>query len=237
MNAIAALNGTALHLRATFAQCLNVILVILGSALENRRSGNQHVGACRHGERRGFKRNAAIDGEIDVSFRGVDQLSDGRNFFQCAVQEHLAPKARVDAHDQHEINIVDNGSNSIRRRRGIERYPGLRITSLYQLNCSVQVRARLRVSGKNIGSRFGERLDIWINRRNHEVHIERQVAVFSYRSYNRRTDCDVGDEVSVHDVDMNEICACFGDCSNFFTQARKVAGEYRGCDAQVFLHV
>jgi hypothetical protein len=88
----------------------------------------------------------------------------------------------------------------------------------------------------DIGAGIGECGDEGIDRRDHQMYVERQCAVRFERLDHVRANGDVGDEMSVHHVDMDVVGAGVGNRSNLLAQARKVGGKYRGSDARRLLH-
>jgi len=61
------------------------------------------------------------------------------------------------------------------------------------------------------------------------VHVERRFGDASNRLHDRRTDGDVGDEMSVHDIDVNERGSAFGSAANLLRQMGEVRRENRRC--------
>ena len=63
---------------------------------------------------------------------------------------------------------------------------------------------------------------------NHQVNVEFEACSFADGLDYRDSDADVGDEVAVHDVDMEERSSGALDLGDFFTQVRKISREDGG---------
>src|SRR5947209_8704449 len=62
----------------------------------------------------------------------------------------------------------------------------------------------------------------------HEMHVERQVGLFTDKTDNRRTEGDVVHEMAIHDVAMDPIGPRLFDLADFLAQAGEVGGQDRG---------
>ena len=68
---------------------------------------------------------------------------------------------------------------------------------------------------------------IGIDRRDHQMHVERFFRVRAERLHHGRSDGDVGHEMAVHHIDMDEIGACLLDGLDFRAQSREIGGQNR----------
>src|SRR5262249_38427431 len=75
----------------------------------------------------------------------------------------------------------------------------------------VEVGTRFDVNGQPVRARVGERVEEPLRLYDHEMHIEEALRRFPYRLHDRRYNRQVGDEPTVHDVDVNPIGACLLD--------------------------
>ena len=82
----------------------------------------------------------------------------------------------------------------------------------------MHVRAGFRMHGDDVGAGVAEGLDVRIDRRNHQMHVERQLRVRADRLHHARADRDVGHEVAVHDIDMDHVGAGLLDRAHFLAQ-------------------
>ena len=59
------------------------------------------------------------------------------------------------------------------------------------------------------------------------MHIERLCAVWAKRLYDSRANGDIGDKMSVHDINMNPVTSGGINGPDFFSQSGKVSGQNR----------
>ena len=77
------------------------------TALKRCRTRHQRVSARRNSKWSGVGGNTAIDLKPDVAASLVDHFADGFYLAQLAGNKALPTKTRVHAHDQNEINVID----------------------------------------------------------------------------------------------------------------------------------
>ncbi|MEY3116687.1 MAG: hypothetical protein RL629_506 [Pseudomonadota bacterium] len=68
--------------------------------------------------------HAAIDFKTDVFSGGLNPFACEFNFAQCALNETLAAKARVDRHDQNKVNVFDDPLQYVQGLGGVEHHAG-----------------------------------------------------------------------------------------------------------------
>jgi hypothetical protein len=79
------------------------------------------------------------------------------NLAQRRVNETLATKAGVDAHDQHQVNVVNHPVQHIQRLAGLNTSPALTAFGLDGLNAAVHVAGRVRVEADEVSTGIGKR--------------------------------------------------------------------------------
>jgi hypothetical protein len=107
---------------------------------------------------------------------------------------------------------------------------------LDQLHGAVRMRPGLGMERNDIGPRVGKILHKLVDRRDHQMDIERLCAVRAQRLDHGRSDGDVGDEMTVHHIDMDPVAASRVNRANLFTQTRKIGGQDRRRDADGSVH-
>src|SRR3954469_17800835 len=95
------------------------------------------------------------------------------------------------------------------------------------------MRTRLRMYRNDVRAGLGERVEERIDRRNHQMDVERFGCVRAKRLHDRWTDRDVGYEVTVHHIDMNPVGARLVDRAHFLAEPGEVGGEDRGGDERL----
>ena len=103
----------------------------------------------------------------------VDHLAHRLDLAQLAGDEALPAEARIDAHHQHQVDVVDQVVEHLGRRRRVERDAGLLAERLDRLDRAVDVRPGFGVDGDDVGPGLGERLEPQVDRRDHQVDVER----------------------------------------------------------------
>ena len=90
------------------------------------------------------------------------------------------------------------------------------------------MRPGLDMDGDRVGAGLGEGVEKGIDRRDHQMDVERLGGVRADRLHHRRADRDVGDEMPVHHVDMDPVGAGRVDRAHFLAELGEIGGEDRG---------
>ena len=98
------------------------------------------------------------------------------------------------------------------------------------------MRPALSVDGDDVGARFGESGDIGIDRRNHQMHVERERRMRPQRGDDARPEGDVGHEMPVHHIEMNPVGAGLRHRARLLAQPREIGRENRGRDDDAIRH-
>src|SRR5689334_25157600 len=94
-----------------------------------------------------------------------------------------------------------------------------------KLKRTVQMRAGFRMHQDMVGPGISERRDERIDRLDHQVHVERQSAMWTEALQDRRTEADVRHEMAVHDVEMQPIGSGGLDRRNLLAQTREIRSQ------------
>src|SRR5690606_14074192 len=173
--------------------------------------------------------NAAIDLDVDVA--AGDQPADLANLAEAVVDEGLAAEAGVHAHDEDEVDVVDDVLEHRDGRGGIDGDAGALALGADRLQRPVQVRPCLGVDGDDVGAGAREGSDVGIDRGDHQVAVEHLGGQRAQRRHHQRPDGEVGDEMAVHDVDVDIVGATLVDGPDLLAEAGEIGGEDRGGDA------
>jgi hypothetical protein len=87
-----------------------------------------------------------------------------------------------------------------------------------------------------VGARFGERFEIRIAGRDHQMNIERLAAARPQRLHDVGPNGDVGDKMSVHHIDMDPVRTGFIDCAHLLAELGKVPRKDRRRDDEAAMH-
>ena len=94
----------------------------------------------------------------------------------------------------------------------------------------MNVRAGFGMNGHVIRARIHESFEKRVDRSDHQMHVERLVAVWAQRLDHVRSDREVRDVMPVHHVDMNPVRTRLVDRAHLFAQRGKIGGQNRRCD-------
>ena len=136
----------------------------------------------------------------------------------------MATKARVDAHDEDQVDFVDGPLQHVQRLGRVEHQTGLDALGLDGLDAAVHMCAGIRVKADEVGTRLGKRSGQCIDRRNHQVHIDRHCYASSRfgmrleRLANHGAEGEVGHVMVVHHVEMDPVGTGVDDAFDFCTQ-------------------
>ena len=111
------------------------------------------------------------------------------------------------------------------RRRRIQHDAGPLAVRSDKLQRAVQMRPGLRMHQDVVGPGIGERRDERIDRRDHQMHVERQCGVRAQALQDRRAEADVRHEMAVHHVEMQPVGARRLDRRHLVAQSGEIGGE------------
>ena len=136
--------------------------------------------------------------------------------------EFLPAEAGIHAHDE---NVVDHGEDfcdEIDARGRVEDNARLHAVVKDHLERAVQVRAGLVVDADPVGARLGKGGDVIVGVIDHQVAVEGQARGLAQAGHHGRADCHIGDEVAVHDIDVDDRAAAALGRGNLIGQMGKV---------------
>ena len=84
------------------------------------------------------------------------------------------------------------------------------------------MRTGFHMHGDDIGAGLGEGLEIRVARRDHQMYVEHFLGVSAKRFHHVRPDGDVGDEMTVHDVEVDPVGSRRIDRADFLAQLAEV---------------
>ena len=86
------------------------------------------------------------------------------------------------------------------------------------------------MDGDPVRPRLGEGVDVLFGILDHQVDVEGEFRGFPDRGDEPRTDREVGDEMAVHDVDVNPVRPCRFDGRDLFAEPTAVRRQDGWCD-------
>ena len=112
----------------------------------------------------------------------------------------------------------------------IEDHPGARAALPDQLDAPVQMDTGFHLHCHQIRPGLDEIRDIAVGVRDHQVDVEGQAGRTTDSFHHQGTHGDIGDEVPVHDVDMDPVGTGVFHGLDFLPQPCKIGGENGGGD-------
>ena len=143
-----------------------------------------------------------------------------------ALDVGLAAKARVHAHDQDHIELVDNALENADGSGGIQDNAGLATALLDVLDRTVQMHGGLVMNSDVIRAGIDIPVDGLVRIGDHHMDVQGNVAGALRRSDNAGSKREVLGEVAVHNIDMDEVGIV--DHLKVATKVCKVGGKNRG---------
>src|SRR3546814_5470045 len=95
------------------------------------------------------------------------------------------------------------------------------------LDCTVDMRPCFRMNRNDVCARLRKSFEILVHRRNHEMDVQGLGRMRTKCLHHGRADGNIGDEMTVHDIDMDPIAHGLINGANFLAQAREISGENR----------
>ena len=194
-----------------------------GPGHEDPRSGRSDVSGCCGGD-------PSIHFKQGRSARFVDEAAHRADLREHFGQERLSAEAWVHRHDEDEIEAIQNVSERVLRRVGIEGDAGGGPELSDPAQCSAEMGTRFDVHCDDVSTGVDEHLEKVVGIGDHEVNIDGSLCGGAHSLDDEGADRDVRNEVTVHDVDMNPISARGHDISNVVGQSTEVGGEDGGGD-------
>src|SRR3546814_4402513 len=130
----------------------------------------------------------------------VDHLAHGFDLAKLAFDEALPAKARIDAHDEDQIDVLDEIVQHLGRGGGIERHARLLAQGLDMLDCTVDMRPCFRMNRNDVCARLRKSFEILVHRRNHEMDVQGLGRMRKKRLHHGRAYGNLGDAMTVHEI-------------------------------------
>lgn len=185
----------ALSERGKFVYGRNTVL-----CPENGTSGHQHIGACGGTKRAGLSVDTAVDFYQRIQAKALDKALQFFDFMDCMWYEFLSAEARINAHEEDHVKVLDYVLKEHNRRRRIERDSSLHARGVYLLDCTVQMRAGLVVDVHQRGTTVAYLSDIFFWIYYHQVHIHGLTGRCMDGFQHWKTKRNIRNENAVHDI-------------------------------------
>ncbi|ETH09940.1 transposase, IS481 family [Bordetella pertussis 2371640] len=138
--------------------------------------------------------------------------------------ERLPAEAGVHRHQQHHVQLVHHIVHVVQRRGRVEHQAGLAAVVADQRQRAVDVARGFRMESDDVGAGLGELRHDFVDRLDHQVHVDRHLHMGTDRGTDHRSDGQVGHVMVVHHVEVNPVGARGDDVAHLFAQAGEVGG-------------
>src|SRR6476619_6343168 len=89
---------------------------------------------------------------------------------------------------------------------------------------------RLGMEGEDSGTSRSEVVEVVFRPLYHQMHIQGMIRDFSQRTDHRSAECEIGNKVSVHDIDMEPLGSACNGTFHLFSQASQVSTQHTRSD-------
>lgn len=151
--------------------------------------------------------DAAID--LDVKFRA--HLTKFADLVQAIGDEALAAETRIYAHDEDHVHDVQHMLDVAEGSCGVDGHGGLYAQFLNLVQQAIQVVGGFGVDANEVSASLCKFAHVVFGVGNHQMAIQRKACALLDAGGNARPKADVGNEVTVHDVQVNKACATVFD--------------------------
>jgi len=192
---------------------------------EDGAAGDQQLCAGFYYVGYGFQIHSTINFNAEIEFAFGAHAGECGNFVQGIRNEFLAAEAGIHAHDQDVVNEIENFSERFNGSGWIEDYAGFAAMRSDEVKRAIEMDAGFLVDGHPVGAGFGKFGDEEIGIFDHQVAIERDFELFAQRAHDGRADGEVGNEVAVHDVEVQDGAATVDGLLGVDGELREICGE------------
>lgn len=193
---------------------------------ENSGTHHEYVSAGFLASQDVVQLDAAID--LDVKFRF--HLAKFADLVQAIGDEALAAETRIHGHDEDHVNDVQHMLDVRKRGCGVDGHSGLYAKFCNLVQQAVQMVSGFGVDANEVCAGLSKFSHVVFGVGNHQVAIQGEAGALLDAGGNARAKADVGDEMTVHDIQVNEACAAVFDSLEAVTQFQKVCVQYARCD-------
>ena len=156
-------------------------------------------------------------------------------FLYGVFDEFLSSEARVDGHEEHHVNVLDDVFEHTHGSVGVEGDSCFHAGIVYLLDGAVKVGTGFVVHVHHVGSKCFDLLGefAWVNY--HQVYVEGLLAYFGDGLEYGKSETDVGHEDAVHHVKVEPVGFTAVEHVDVFCQIGKVGCEEGGRESYHFI--
>lgn len=194
-------------------------------------AGDEGVGSGGLAKGRGFEIDAAVDFEPEVQVLFAAPVGELLDFREAIVPEALSAETGLDGHDEDEVDLGEEMFDGVGGGGGVDDDAVLAAEFADARQGAAVVVVGFDVDADEIGAGFGKGFDVAVGFVEHEVSVKEELRnVRAERGEGLGAEGEVGDEVTVHDVEVQPRDAEGGNLSRGFGKVGVVAGKEGGCE-------
>lgn len=197
---------------------------------EEGASGDEGVGPGFAAEGAGAFVDAAVDFEAETEAALFAPFVDGSDFFEHVAAEALTAEAGLDGHDENEIDRFQVGEKGVGGGVGFDREAGEAFEGPDFLEGFADRVARFDVDRDHVGAGLGEGINEPVGVQEHQVDVEKEAGFPVEGGDDFGAEGEVGDEVAVHDVDMEPAQAELFNEAGGVEQVSVISRQNGGCE-------
>jgi hypothetical protein len=222
------LNGLLCGIESGFQELPGIFTGL--SMLEYSAARDQDLGTGTHYVGDSLVIDATVDFNAEAELARLADFREQCNFLEGRVDKGLATKAGVHAHDKNMMNQWKNFIESVDRCGWVYDHSGLASVRCNQMKGAIEMYAGFLVDRDPISASSGEYGDEFVRPFNHEMTIERDFRDFAKRSYDGGPDRDVRDEMTIHNVHVENGGSPFDSGLGFRAEASEVSRQDGGSE-------
>ena len=201
----------------------------LVGGLEERGAGHEGIGTGGAAFGGGGEIDPAIHFEAEGERAGAAPRVELDELGQQIATEGLAAEARLDGHDEDEIDVSEEGLDGGGGRAGVEDDAALAAEGADARERGGVVIVGLDVDADEVGTGFREGLEVALRLGEHQVRVEKEFDAGTAKGgKGLGAEGEIGDEAAVHDVAVEPGEAEVGDGARARSEVGVVAGEKGG---------
>ena len=175
-------------------------------SLEYGVAGDEDIDAGVFEDAAGLEVDAAVALYHGVGAAVGDHLAEAADLVGHGWDELLRAEARIDCHDESQVDVADDLFEDGEGGAWIDGYAGQHACFVYLLYGAVQVRAALLVHGHDAGAEFGQGVAPLLGMYDHQVYVEGELDFALDGGHHGEAKRDVGHETAVHHVEVEVVC-------------------------------
>lgn len=193
---------------------------------ENSGTYYEYVCACFLASQDVVQLDATID--LDVKFRL--HLAKFADLVQAIGDEALTAETRIHGHDEDHVYNVQHMLDVAEGSCGVDCYSGLYAQFCNLVQQTIQVVGGFGVDADEVSAGLSKFSHVVFGVGNHQVAIQGEVGALLDAGGNAWAKADVGNEMTVHDIQVNKTCAAIFNSLEAVTEFQEICVQYAGCD-------